>query len=97
MTNQKIEKELQEIKQLLLNQSSKPMTLEEAASYLNVSKSYLYKMTYSGKISFFKPAGKKIYFYKSQLDSWIQRNLIKSDYEIEEMANNYILDSKRKR
>lgn len=96
MTNSNIEKELQEIKQLLSNQSFKPMTISEASSYLNLSKSYLYKMTSAGKIPFFKPSGKKLFFTKSQLDNWIQRNPIKSKYEIEEMADNYILNSKRK-
>lgn len=86
MSRTNIEKELQEIKQLLSKQVSKPMTLNEASAYLNLSKSTLYKMTSEKKISYFKPAGKKIYFLKSQLDNWILRNPVKSDYEIEEMA-----------
>lgn len=96
MSSFNIEKELQEIKQLLSNQASKPMTLEEASKYLHISKSYLYTMTHTRKISYFKPGGKKILFYKSQLDAWVQRNRVRADYEIDEMANEYVLSSKRK-
>jgi len=97
MSKSEILKELEEIKKLLIEQADKPMTVTEAAEYLHISKSYLYKMTSACKISYFKPAGKKIYFTKSELNKWIKRNRVKSDYELEEMANKYILNSTWKR
>ena len=74
----------------LLQQEEKPLTLPAAAEYLGVSKSHLYKLTFSGKITFFKPAGKKIYFKKSDLNSYLFRNRKSSDFELEQKAVDYV-------
>ncbi|HPE84106.1 MAG TPA: helix-turn-helix domain-containing protein, partial [Aequorivita sp.] len=50
------------------------LSFQEAIAYLDVSKSFLYKLTSSNNITFFKPSGKLIYFKKSDLDQWILRN-----------------------
>lgn len=47
------------------------MTLEETSSFLKVSKSYLYKLTSGKKIPYYKPAGKLIYFLKSEIEQWV--------------------------
>ena len=78
------------IENLLKNQTEKPLTLEEAARYLDLSTSTLYKMTSSSKICFYKPNGKRIYFDKSDLDAWILRNPVKTETEIEQEANDYL-------
>ena len=75
---------------LLKGQTEKPLTLEEAARYLDLSTSTLYKMTSSSKICFYKPNGKRIYFDKSDLDAWILRNPVKTETEIEQEANDYL-------
>ncbi|GHV61931.1 excisionase [Bacteroidia bacterium] len=50
--------------------------IKEAAIYLGVSKSYIYKLTaYPGKVPFFKPTNKNIYIKKSDLDEWRTANL----------------------
>ena len=90
MNNQNISNQLEEIKSLLTEQSEKPLPFKEAAEYLGVSKSYLYKLTSFNKISFYKPNGKKIYFSKSDLDTWILRNRVSSKEEIEVKANSYL-------
>ena len=41
---------------------TKPLTLVEAAKFLDLSPSHLYKLTSERKIPHFKPNGKKIYF-----------------------------------
>ena len=53
---------------------TKPLTLPEAAKFLNLSQSHLYKLTSERKIPHFKPSGKKIYFDKSELVQWLKRN-----------------------
>jgi excisionase family DNA binding protein len=68
----------------LLDQNEKPLNLFEAAEYLNISRSYLYKLTGSKQITHFKPHGKKIYFQKSDLNKWLFRN--KRGSEIEQKA-----------
>lgn len=90
MTTQNISNQLQEIKNLLNQQSERPMCLKDAAEYLNISKSYLYKLTYKNAIPYYKPNGKKIYFSKSELDNWIMRNPVKSSEEIQKDAESFI-------
>jgi excisionase family DNA binding protein len=47
------------------------LTFNEAANYLGIAKSTLYKLTASSLIPFSKPNGKKIYFSKIQLEEWV--------------------------
>lgn len=56
--------------------------LEEAADYLHVSKSFLYKLTSQNKIAHYKPSGKLVYFEKNELDGWILQNRITPQSEI---------------
>lgn len=56
--------------QRLLNEEKKVFTLLEAAKYLQLSKSSLFIMTRCNEIKFHEP-GKKIYFFKEDLDNWL--------------------------
>jgi len=48
------------------------LNLEEAANFLGIAKSTLYKMTHENRIPFYKPACKLIYFENGRPDegSW---------------------------
>lgn len=72
-TNQ-ISKQLDQIQSLLKQKESKPLNFIEAAQYLSISHSTLYKLTYQRKIPCHKPNGKYLYFYKHELDEWIAEN-----------------------
>lgn len=48
----------------------KALTLDEAARYLNISKSSLYKLTHKKQIPFNQPGGKVIFFRRTDLDNW---------------------------
>ena len=48
----------------LLQQDERPLTLPEAAEYLGVSKSHLYKLTYQHQITHWKPKRKENIFQK---------------------------------
>jgi excisionase family DNA binding protein len=74
---------LESIEGLLQEHKSKPLGLEEAATYLNVSKSYLYKLTSTNRIPYYKPSGKLVFFDKRELDQWILHNRVKPQSEIE--------------
>ena len=91
----KILEKLTNIESLLKGQTEKPLTLEEAARYLDVSKSTLYKMTSSNKISFYKPNGKRIFFDKCELNAWLLRNPVKTETAVEQEADDYIVNGKR--
>lgn len=82
-SDQQILSKLEAIETLLAAQRPKPMTVEEAAAYLNLSRSYLYKLTSLGLVPFYKPQGKLLYFEKRDLDSWLLRNRVRSASELE--------------
>ena len=83
------------IENLLKGQTEKPLTFDEAARYLDVSKSHLYKLTSANKIDHYKPQGKRIYFSKAELNTWLLRNPIKTIGKIEQQADDYIVNGKR--
>ena len=62
------------------------LTLQEAAQYMGIARSSLYKMTSSQTIPFYRPNGKLIFFEKDDILSWIRRNRVFSTEEIEEEA-----------
>ncbi len=88
--NKESKEQLNRIEELLTVQKTKPFTFDDACAYLGISKSYLYKLTSGGKIPYYKPFGKKIYFDKAKLDEWVYRNPIKSNSEIDAEANKYL-------
>jgi excisionase family DNA binding protein len=75
---------------------SEIMNLPQAAEYLSLSKSSLYKSTSQREIPHFKK-GKKIYFKKSELDLWLTQIRVKTKIEIETEANTYLAKGHRKR
>lgn len=72
------------------NLSKEVLTLEEAAEYLQLSKSCLYKMTSNKEISHYVPGGKKIYFRRSELDDWVFNSKVSSVNELDFEAESYI-------
>lgn len=46
------------------------LTLEEAARFLRLKKSYLYNLTYTKKIPFYKCGGRKLAFDRADLQEW---------------------------
>lgn len=95
---QKIQRQLERIEQLLLEQKllkKEVLNFKEACQYLDVSESHLYKMTSGAEIAHFKPNGKKIYFKRVELDQWLQRNRQATNAEIQEQAANYLLQKSK--
>lgn len=62
------------------------LTSDEAAKYMGVSKSYLYKLTMRQQIPHFKPMGKMCYFNRLELEQWLQSNRVATATEIERQA-----------
>ncbi len=74
----RIEERQQHIEQMLISQKN-VLTFEEAAQYMGLSKSHLYKHTMTGSIPFYKPNGKMVYFDRKELENWLLQN--KSEIE----------------
>ena len=74
----------------MIETTAKPkhfLTTREAASYLSVSLSHLYKLTSRHEITFYRPTGKLMYFQRKDLDAFILRNKIRSSEEIKAEAD----------
>lgn len=71
------------------------LSFQEATKFLNVSSSYLYKLTSQHEIPHFKPRGKMLYFDRQEIESWLMQNKVKTKQEIEQAANDYCLCGKR--
>lgn len=70
------------------------LTSDEAARYMGVSKSYLYKLTMNQQIPHYKPMGKMCYFNRQELEQWLQNNRVSTTNEIEQRAANYLVKGK---
>lgn len=91
---------LENIERMLVEQNllkKEVLNFSEAAVYLEVSHSHLYKLTSSGVLPAYKPNGKKLYFNRKELDSWLLSNKQASKDEIEAQANNYLMKRGRVR
>jgi excisionase family DNA binding protein len=73
----------------IINTTKEVLTSDEAAKYMGISKSYLYKLTMLRKIPHFKPMGKMCYFNRAELENWLQSNRIATDEAIASEALNY--------
>ncbi len=71
------------------------LTSEEAARYMGISKSYLYKLTMRQQIPFYKPMGKMCYFKRDELEQWLLQNRYETAEELEERADEFLSQSKK--
>lgn len=67
------------------------LTSDEAAKYMGVSKSYLYKLTMRQQIPHYKPRGKMCYFNRAELEQWLQSNRVSTSTEISQQAQAYCM------
>lgn len=89
--SEEIKDQLNRIERYSLLAAKNVFCLEEASIFLNISKSFLYKMTYRHEIPFYRPNGKQIYFDRKELEDWMKRNRVSTSEEIEQSATNYLV------
>lgn len=78
----------------LIDNYEEPITTDEAAKFLKISKSTLFKWTAGGKLPFFKKH-RRNFFLKSQLRAWLLDNPVKTNVHIEQDAINYLYSKKK--
>jgi len=61
----------------------------EAADYIGITLSHLYKLTSSRLIPFSKPNGKMIFFSRAELDEWLLSSPVKTSKQLESEAAIY--------
>lgn len=65
------------------------LTVEEAAKYMGISKSTLYKMMMRKQIPHSKPNGKVCYFDRLELERWLLSNRVATSDELCDRAQAY--------
>lgn len=85
-----IEMRVADLENLVLH-SKNVLSFEEASRFLNLSKSYLYKLTSGNLIPHYKPQGKMLYFEKTELEAWLRQNPIRTQAQTEAEAQKYVL------
>ena len=68
--------------------------VEGLSTYLKLTKSGIYALTSQRRIVHYK-RGKRLYFYKKDVDAYIQEGRVKTMEEIEREANNYIIRKRK--
>ena len=63
---------------------------DEAAAYLSISKSTLYKLTSKKEIPHYKP-NRFVFFEKSELDKWIRASAVKTEEQLNDQVNAYTM------
>jgi len=91
MDSIQLDERLSRIENMLLSQKT-VLNFEEASVYTGLSKSHLYKLTSTGGVPCYKPTGKKLYFNKEELDMWMLRNKKLSQDEIDDKAENFLME-----
>ncbi|MBS1754268.1 MAG: helix-turn-helix domain-containing protein [Bacteroidetes bacterium] len=66
------------------------LNLNQAAEYVSLSKSAIYKKTSERNIPHFKK-GKKLYFKRRELDNWLTSMKISTKDEIDQAGTDYII------
>ena len=82
--------DLEAIKDLLAEVQGSPkevLTSDEAAAYLGISKSHLYKLTMGRKIPHYKSEGGKLcYFCRNEIIAWMKAHRVATQEELQAQA-----------
>jgi excisionase family DNA binding protein len=65
------------------------LTVDEAARYMGIAKSTLYKMMMRREIPYSKPNGKVCFFDRQELEAWLMSNRVATSDEIRDKAQAY--------
>ena len=88
-----VEERVSELEQMVFTVKN-IFSFDEASKFLNLSKSYLYKLTSGNLIPHYKPQGKMLYFEKEALEAWLRQNPVKTGMQIEKEAQQYVMSNK---
>lgn len=71
------------------------LTVDEAAKYMGIAKSTLYKMMMRREIPYSKPNGKVCFFDRKELETWLMGNRVATADELTERAQTYCARNKK--
>jgi len=59
-----------------MNETQKPLNVQQAAEFLSLKPSYIYNLVFYGKLTAYRPGGKKLLFKISDLEAYAYGNKI---------------------
>ena len=82
---------LDQLEKLAVLSAKKALTVDDVSLLTGLSKSYIYSLTSTKQIPFYKPNGKQLYFDKADIEKWMLSNKVESIAESERRALNHCL------
>jgi excisionase family DNA binding protein len=92
--SEEIKQQLDRIEQYSLLAAKNVLCFDDVALLTGLSKSHLYKLTYSHQIPHYKPKGKQLYFDRKEIEDWMRQNKVATNDEIEQKATSYLVTGK---
>jgi excisionase family DNA binding protein len=94
MTNEDlILQRLETIERYSLLAAKNVLTIDDVTVLTGLSKFYIYKLISQREIPYFKPAGKNVYFDRTEIENWMRRNRHNTHAEAEQAAAAYIVNN----
>jgi excisionase family DNA binding protein len=59
-----------------MNEPQRPLNVQRAAEFLGLKPSYIYNLVFYGKLTAYRPGGKKLLFKISDLEAYAFRNKV---------------------
>jgi excisionase family DNA binding protein len=59
-----------------MNEVQKPLTVDQAADFLHLKPSYIYNLVFYGKLTAYRPGGKRLLFKISNLEKYAYGNKV---------------------
>lgn len=94
MTQEEIDKLAVAIRDNIAICHKEVLTLDEAAQYTGMKKSYLYKLTAAKAIPHYKPNGKNCFFRRTELEDWLTTNPVATVADLNGQARAYCMTNK---
>ena len=92
--SEEIKHQLDRIEQYSLLAAKNVLCFDDVALLTGLSKSHLYKLTYSHQIPHYTPNGKQLYFDRKEIEDWMRQNKVATNDEIERKATSYLVTGK---
>jgi excisionase family DNA binding protein len=88
---------IKNLEALILNQNilrKTFLTIDEAAIYIGLEKTTLYRYCSDGKLDYYKPNKKNVYFRRTDLDDFLEKSKQKSKRTIDNEVDDYFKSKK---
>lgn len=92
-----LDHKLNRIERYSLLAAKNVLNLDDVAFLTGLSKSHIYKLTYSHQIPHYKPNGKYVYFDRKEIEDWLKQNRIATAQEIDQNATNYVVTGRMRK